>query len=241
LPEVAVPEVGSEVGSFAEVLEREGYFELDKLVPEDLSRSAYYNSNAQRTASESAFQNYDEFLESLDMSAEIGPFLPLYFERITQLINKTNQFNLTTRRYTTAEVESISIDSMFLTLYGRLADRFGDNGLVAVLIGRVDNMVVTLDVWLMSCRVLKRNMELAMFDALVEECQARDIREIFGLYVPSKKNGMVAGHYADLGFSRAGETPEGAELWRYEVPKDYEPRARHIQRKATAVAVPAVA
>lgn len=241
LPEVAVPEVRSEVSSFAEVLEREGYFEIDKLVPEDLSRSAYYSSNAQRAASESAFQNYDEFLESLNMSAEIGPFLPLYLERITQLINKTNQFNLTTRRYTTAEVESISMEPAFLTLYGRLADRFGDNGLVAVLIGHIDNRTVTLDVWLMSCRVLKRNMELAMFDALVEECQARDIREILGLYIPSKKNSMAAGHYTELGFSRAGETPEGAELWRYEVPKDYEPQARHIQRKANAVAAAAVA
>jgi len=241
LPEVAVPELGSDVTCFAEVIERERYFEVDKLVREDLHRSAYYNSNAQRAACESDFCSYEEFLASLEMTAEIGPFVPVYLERITQLINKTNQFNLTTRRYASAEVETVSKDPAFITLYGRLADKFGDNGLVSVLIGHIAGDTVNLDLWLMSCRVLKRNLEFAMFDALVEECQARDIREILGLYIPSKKNKMVAAHYSGLGFSRAGETPEGGELWRYEVPKDYEPRAPHIQRKAHAVAVADIA
>ena len=91
----------------------------------------------ERSACQSRFANYGEFLASLEMTAEIGPFVPVYLERITQLINKTNQFNLTTRRYTSAEVEAIAQDPGFITLYGRLADRFGDNGLVSVLIGRV--------------------------------------------------------------------------------------------------------
>jgi FkbH-like protein len=162
LPEVAVPDVGSDVSSFAEVLERERYFETDKLVQDDLSRSAHYSSNVRRSASQVAFRNYGEFLASIEMMAEIGPFVPVYLERITQLINKTNQFNLTTRRYTSAEVEAISRNSAFVTLYGRLADRFGDNGLVSVLIGRVSGQTVELDIWLMSCRVLKREMEFAM-------------------------------------------------------------------------------
>jgi FkbH-like protein len=167
LPEVAVPDVGSDVSRFAEVLEHERYFEVDKVVQDDLSRSAYYSSNAQRSAYQADFRDYGEFLASLEMTAEIGPFLPVYLERITQLINKTNQFNLTTRRYTSAEVEAISRDPSFVTLYGRLADKFGDNGLVSVLIGRVSHQTVEIDLWLMSCRVLKREMELAMFDALV--------------------------------------------------------------------------
>ena len=137
LPEVAVPEVGSDVSRFAEVLEHERYFEVDKIVLDDLNRSAYYSSNAQRSAYEADFRDYGEFLASLEMTAEIGPFVPVYMERISQLINKTNQFNLTTRRYTSAEVEAISRDQAFITLYGRLVDRFGDNGLVSVLIGRV--------------------------------------------------------------------------------------------------------
>ena len=125
------------------------------------------------------------------------------------MINKTNQFNLTTRRYTSAEVEAIARDSSFITLYGRLADRFGDNGLVSVLIGRVVDETVELDLWLMSCRVLNREMEFAMFDALVEQCQARGIRKIVGVYIPSKKNSMVAGHYANLGFTRIEGNSEG--------------------------------
>ena len=223
------------------MLEQERYFEVDKVVQDDLSRSAYYSSNAQRSACQAKFSNYGEFLASLEMSAEIGPFLPVYLERITQLINKTNQFNLTTRRYTSAEVVAIAQDPAFITLYGRLADRFGDNGLVSVLIGRVLDETVQLDLWLMSCRVLKREMEFAMFDALVEQCQARGIRRIVGVYIPSKKNNMVAGHYASFGFSPMGGASEGRELWGYDVPATYSPRTRHIRRTAEALpAAPSV-
>jgi FkbH-like protein len=235
LPEVAVPDVGSEVSRFAEVLEHERYFEVVKVVQDDLSRSSYYSSNAQRSAYQADFRDYGEFLASLEMTAEIGPFLPVYLERITQLINKTNQFNLTTRRYTSAEVAAISRDPTFVTLYGRLADKFGDNGLVSVLIGRVSHETVELDLWLMSCRVVKREMELAMFDALVEECQARDIRKILGVYIPSKKNGMVAGHYASLGFTRVDGTSGERELWQYDVPQAYSAKACYIRRTPKAL------
>ncbi len=232
LPEVAVPDLGPDVSRFAEVLEREHYFEVDKVVQDDLNRSAYYNSNAQRNTYQSGFRDYAEFLASLEMTAEIAPFSSVYLERITQLINKTNQFNLTTRRYTSAEVESISKDSSFITLYGRLADRFGDNGLVSVLIGRVAEDTVELDLWLMSCRVLNREMEFAMFDALVEQCQRRGIRRIVGVYIPSKKNKMVAGHYAGLDFTELGEASGDRQVWHYNVPQTRSIRTRFIQRAA---------
>src|SRR5208337_805317 len=230
LPEVAVPDVGSDVSRFAEVLEHERYFEVDKVVQDDVNRSAYYHANTQRSTYQAGFSNYGEFLASLEMTAEIGPFTSVYLERITQLINKTNQFNLTTRRYTSAEVEAISRDSTFVTLYGRLADRFGDNGLVSVLIGRVSGETVEVDLWLMSCRVLNREMEFAMFDALVEQCQARGVRRIVGVYIPSKKNGMVAGHYSGLGFTRLSESSPDHDSWRYEVPQSYSARTRFIRR-----------
>ena len=237
LPEVAVPNVGADVSSFAEVLEHEHYFEVDKLVQDDLNRSAYYSSNAERSAGEGKFSDYGEFLASLEMTAEIGSFLPVYLERITQLINKTNQFNLTTRRYTSAEVVAIAQDPGFITLYGRLGDKFGDNGLVSVVIGQVLDETVQLDLWLMSCRVLKREMEFAMFDALVEQCQARGIRKIVGIYIPSKKNGMVAGHYASLGFTAIAGASEDRELWCYNVPATYSPRTRYIRRTADGLVV----
>jgi FkbH-like protein len=225
-----VPNVGTDVSSFAEILEHERYFEVDRVVEDDLNRSVYYSSNAQRSAGQGRFSNYGEFLASLEMTAEIGPFVPVYLERITQLINKTNQFNLTTRRYTSAEVVAIAHEPSFITLYGRLADKFGDNGLVSVLIGEVLDDTVQLDLWLMSCRVLKREVEFAMFDALVEQCQARGIRKIVGIYIPSKKNSMVAGHYPGLGFSSMAGTSEGRELWGYDVPATYSGRTRYIRR-----------
>jgi FkbH-like protein len=233
LPEVAVPEVGSDVSRFAGILERERYFELDRLVSDDLNRAAYYTANAQRSNSQAGFQNYGEFLASLEMIAEIAPFSSVYLERITQLINKTNQFNLTTKRYTGAEVESFAHDPACITLYGRLADKFGDNGLVSVLVGRAHDATVELDLWLMSCRVLNREMELAMFDTLVEQCQARGIRKIVGVYIPSKKNGMVARHYENFGFTRGEVTAEGRQLWHYDIPSTYSPKTRFIRKTAT--------
>ena len=232
LPEVAVPDVGSDVSRFAEILEHERYFEVDRVNQDDLNRSSYYDSNAQRSTYQAGFSDYGEFLASLEMTAEIGSFSPVYLERITQLINKTNQFNLTTKRYTISEVESISRNSSFVTLYGRLADRFGDNGLVSVLIGSVSGETLEVDLWLMSCRVLNREMEFAMFDALVEQCQGRGIRRIVGVYIPSKKNSMVAGHYAGLGFTRFNESSGDQELWQYDIPQAYSVRTRFIRRTA---------
>ena len=240
LPEVAVPNVGSDVSAFASALEHERYFEVDKIVQDDLSRAAYYSSNVERSTVQSKYATYGHFLASLEMTAEIAPFRPVYLERITQLINKTNQFNLTTRRYTGGDVEAIAQNSAFITLYGRLTDKFGDNGLVSVLMGPIVNESLQIDLWLMSCRVLKREMEFAMFDALVEQCQERGIRKIVGTYIPSKKNGMVATHYASLGFSAIGATSEDVELWSYEVPETYSPRTRYIRRTSEALAADAI-
>ena len=230
LPEVATPDVGSDVTRFAEILEAERYFEVHRVVQDDLNRSVFYKLNAERSAYQAEFRDYGEFLASLDMTAEIAPFTPVYLERITQLINKTNQFNLTTRRYTSAEVDAIAQDPAFVTLYGRLADKFGDNGLVSVLVGRAINDTLEMDLWLMSCRVLNREMELAMFDSLVEQCQARGIRKIVGVYIPSKKNNLVVDHYRELGFSTGGENPEGPQRWYYDVPQSPLPKALYIRR-----------
>ena len=234
LPEVAVPDVGSDVSRYAEILERDRYFEVNTIVQDDVNRIAYYNSNAQRSAYESGFGNYGEFLTSLEMVAEIGPFIPVYLERITQLTNKTNQFNLTTRRYTSAEIDQIAQNPEFITLYGRLADRFGDNGLVSVVIGRLLEDALEVDLWLMSCRVLKREMEFAMFDALVEQCQARAVRTIMGIYIPSKKNSMVAEHYSSLGFNRVDAISGGEERWQFDIAQ-YSVLTRHIRRTAATL------
>jgi FkbH-like protein len=240
LPEVASPEVGSDVSRFAEILEAEHYFDVHRVVQEDIHRSAYYSSNAQRSASQTSFTDYGKFLASLEMTAEIAPFTPVYLERITQLINKTNQFNLTTRRYTGAEVEAIAQDPSFVALYGRLTDRFGDNGLVSVVIGRQVGETLQMDLWLMSCRVLNREMELTMFDTLIEHCQTRGVRAITGVYIPSKKNNMVADHYARLGFTRGEVTAEGAQTWHLVIPHTATAKSRHIGRNSASASAMAV-
>jgi FkbH-like protein len=178
---------------------------------------------------EATFSNYGEYLDSLEMTAEIERFKPLYIERIAQLTNKTNQFNLTTRRYTQADIEAIAADPKYIGIYGRLLDRFGDNGLVSIVLGRREGDELELDLWLMSCRVLKRDMEQAMLDVLVERARAANIRTLKGFYLPTKKNGMVANHYEKLGFAPVSlDSETNASAWSLDVPS-YAARNRHIR------------
>ena len=234
LPSVAVPDVGADVSRFPAILDTHGYFEPVRINKDDVQRAQYYQDNARRDEVAATYQNYGEFLDSLEMTAEIAPFTSVYLDRIAQLTNKSNQFNLTTRRYTIAEIERFSQDPCCITLYGRLIDKFGDNGLISVVTARISGTEAAVDLWLMSCRVLKRGMEQAMLDALVEQCQSRGIASILGTYIPTAKNSMVAGHFQTLGFQPAGDEPDGTTHWRFEVTPAYEQQNRHINRRTTA-------
>ena len=228
LPGVAVPEVGLDVARYPEIIEQGRYFETVSLSSEDLARAAFYRDNVERSVLEQRFTDYGDYLDSLEMTAEIERFTPLYLDRITQLTNKTNQFNLTTRRYTSAEMQSALHDLNALGLYGRLRDRFGDNGLVSVVLGSRTGTRLDLDLWLMSCRVLKRDMELAMLDALVEHARDMGITELRGRYIPTPKNALVREHYPRLGFHHVHDEPDGTALYTLSV-KGYEPRNTHIR------------
>jgi len=229
IPGIAVPNIGNEVSRYAAVIDEGRYFEPVALSQEDLTRAALYRSNTERSNAEAQFANYGDYLDSLEMSAEIQRFNSLYLERITQLTNKTNQFNLTTRRYTLAEMEAVMQDERYVGLYGRLSDRFGDNGLISIMLGRREHDVLHIDLWLMSCRVLKRDMELAMLDVLVEHAKAANITSLRGYYLPTKKNGMVADHYEKLGFQQYSLDPESkSSVWTLEI-QTYTPRNRHIR------------
>jgi FkbH-like protein len=229
IPGIGVPDIGSDVTQFSRIIEEGRYFESVTMSQEDLSRATLYQANANRSQSEAQFANYGEYLDSLEMRAEIGLFKPVYLERIAQLINKTNQFNLTTRRYTFAEIEAIYKDDNYIGIYGRLSDRFGDNGLVSIILGRRDGEVLHLDLWLMSCRVLKRDMELAMLDALVERTAAAGIRTVMGYFISSRKNAMVADHFEKMGFQRSPANAEqGQSLWTLSI-TGYKNRNQHIK------------
>jgi FkbH-like protein len=229
---IAVPDVGDDVAEFAAIIERGRYFEQITLSKEDLERAALYSQNSQRTDFQEQFADYGEYLDSLEMTAEIKRFKPVYLERIAQLTNKSNQFNLTTRRYTLAEIEQVSTNPSYIGLYGKLADRFGEHGLVSVVLGRLENAILYMDLWLMSCRVLKRGMENAMLDALVDVAARAGVKTIVGVYLPTKKNAMVADFYPGLGFRAHLETgtdlPVDATQWTLDL-SNYVLQNRHIR------------
>ena len=234
LPGVAVPDVGSEVSRYAAILDAERYFEPVSLSREDLARASLYASNSERAVQQMKFADYGEYLDSLEMTAEIDVFRPIYLERIAQLTNKTNQYNLTTRRYTLAEMEAAATSPDFLGLYGKLADRFGDNGLISVVLGRQQAQALHLDLWLMSCRVLKRDMEFAMLDELARLATERGVQTLYGSHLPTAKNAMVADHYRRLGFSAAPappDAPEGASFWALDL-TGYTRKNLHIRVQA---------
>ncbi len=225
---IAVPNIGNDVVEYARIIESGRYFEQNSFSKEDTERAALYQGNSQRAAFESKFANYGEYLDSLAMTAEIQPFERLYIDRITQLTNKSNQFNLTTRRYTHAEMEAVRTDPAVIGLYGRLSDRFGDNGLISVVIGRVVGDTVDIELWLMSCRVLKRDMEVAMLDELVRHAKMHGAKQLRGIYLPTKKNEMVSDHYPKLGFVVDPVKVDGSCAYTLDI-QQYEPRNSHIE------------
>ena len=220
LPGVSAPEIG-EIQDYLQVLDHSGFFEVTTLSKDDLKRNAMYKENAKRAELQASFSDYHEYLKSLEMKGIIRAFEPIYMARIAQLTNKSNQFNLTTHRYTQAEIESIAGNPQYVTLYGKLIDRFGDNGVVSVVIGRIENENCHIDLWLMSCRVLKRGMEFAMTDTLVKRCLERGVKKIFGYYYPTAKNGMVKEFYRQMGYEQVSVDEKGNSVWCLDISESY--------------------
>ena len=212
-PGVTAPEIGKPE-DYIRVLDRGGYFEVTSLSEDDRKRNEMYQANLKREKAQASFADYAEYLKSLDMKATIRSFEPVYMARIAQLTNKSNQFNLTTQRMTQAQIEQMAADDSYITLYGKLEDKFGDNGVVSVVIAQKEEKAAHIRLWLMSCRVLKRDMELAMLDELVERCQEAGIEEIYGYYYPTAKNNMVRKFYGELGFEKCSEDEAGNSVWK---------------------------
>ncbi len=230
---VAVPVIGTPE-QYIRVLDHAGFFEVTQLSDDDWKRNEMYKANLARKQQQQSFGDYREYLLSLEMKGTIRPFEPMYMARIAQLTNKSNQFNLTTRRYTQKDIEGFAADDTYVTRYGKLEDRFGDNGVVSVVIGKKERWEQTaadtgegeqalqIRLWLMSCRVLKRDMEYAMMDSIVEACRDCGIDTIIGCYYPTAKNGMVKEFYGTMGFTKIEEDEEGNSVWRFDIPQSYE-------------------
>ena len=223
VPELTTPE------EYIKMIDRNGYFEVTRLSEDDLKRKQMYAENIKREIEKSTYVDYGEYLKDLLMKAEIDSFVPKYLNRIAQLTNKSNQFNLTTKRYSLKEIEDATEDEKKLTLYGKLEDKFGDNGVVSVLIGTKKGTALHMDLWLMSCRVLKRDMEYAMMDTLVRKCKEQGIKTIIGYYYPTIKNEMVKDFYSKMGFRKIREDENHNTTWEFSLNDPYTEKCEVIK------------
>jgi FkbH-like protein len=210
LPMVAVPEVSDDPTYYPLAIADAGYFEGLSVTDEDRERTGQYQGNKARDALKASATDLPAYLRGLEMQLVWKRFDRVGLQRIVQLINKSNQFNLTTRRYTEEEVLAVMADPSAFGLQLRLLDRFGDNGVIAIVIGRLDeDRDLDIDTWLMSCRVLGRQVEPTTLNLIAQQAQALGARRLVGSYVPTKKNGMVRNHYAGLGFTVMQEDADG--------------------------------
>jgi FkbH-like protein len=214
LPQVAVPELPEDPAWYARTLAAAGYFESIALAAEDLKRAGFYQDNAKRANLQKQIGGLDAYLASLDMTITLQPFDGMGRARIVQLINKSNQYNLTTRRYTDLEVAQLEHDPTTFTLQVRLADMLGDNGMISVVIcRRGKGQIWQIDTWLMSCRVLGRKVEHMVLREILKHARAADIEKLSGAYLPTERNALVVDHYERLGFTKVAEEESGITRW----------------------------
>jgi FkbH-like protein len=210
---VSVPELPEDPAFYGYSLADGGYFEALQITAEDFERGGQYHANMARESLRAAHTDVEGYLRSLNMELRWQPFDRVGLQRIVQLINKTNQFNLTTRRYTEGDVLSIMDTPGALTLQLRLVDQFGDNGIIGIIIGKPEGNAMRIDTWLMSCRVLGRQVEEASMNLVAAEAQRLGAADLIGEFLPTKKNGMVRDHYRKLGFECTLASDSGATSW----------------------------
>lgn len=208
---IAVPVMDS-VENYIKTIDKNGYFEVTNFSDDDTKRNDMYVANAKRAKLNKSFENYEDYLLSLDMTAQIKEFEGIYLPRITQLTNKSNQFNLTTKRYQEQEIKQAMDSDMHIALYGKLNDKFGENGIITVVIGKQEDATLHINLWIMSCRVLKRDMEFAMMDDVIRRAKAKGIESIKGYYYKTAKNNMVSKFYAKFGFQKISQENEDS-VW----------------------------
>jgi FkbH-like protein len=230
LPMVMVPELPDEPALYARCLSASGYFEAADVTAEDAKRTSLYRARSEEAAARRSTTDLAGYLASLQMQLHWSPFQRVDLQRITQLSNKTNQFNLRTQRYTEAEIASLLDRKDALTLQFRLLDRFADHGIIALVIGGLEEeATLHIETWLMSCRVLGRGVEEAVTNLIFQEAARLNAEYVAGEYIPSSKNAMVAGHYGRLGFAETNSSPD-ATRWLKSV-VDHQPLETHIAVK----------
>ncbi|MCR5747526.1 MAG: HAD-IIIC family phosphatase [Lachnospiraceae bacterium] len=206
IPDICVPELPEDPAEYLGFLQNENLFEVASYSSEDADRTGMYQAEAKRRESEASFESIDDYLKSLEMIGEARPFEPVRYPRIAQLTQRSNQFNLRTVRYTEDDIARIADDKDRLTLYYTLKDKYGDHGLVSVVIMEKESEETAfIDTWLMSCRVLKRGMEEYIINKAVEAAANAGYTTIHAEYIPTAKNSMVKDIYTRMGFEKTAE------------------------------------
>jgi FkbH-like protein len=225
LPFVAVPELDDQPAHYPYLLIGSGLFEHIPLTKDDLNRANAYQADAQRAQILATVGNYEEYLQSLRMTMQVMPFDRIGLPRIAQLISKSNQFNLTTRRYSAEALEKLAEDPQFLCWQVRLADAFSEHGMIAVIIVRKLQEDWIIDTWLQSCRVLERGVEQTLMNLLIARARAAGARRVHGQFCPTSRNGMVSDLYPRLGLSEQARPPAQASdgVWFTTEPDAYQP------------------
>lgn len=227
-PAVAVPDVPEDPTGYVAALAQYRFFETVSFTKEDQNRATFYAENASRQEMSAQATNIETFLAALNMQGKVEPINEINIERASQLINKSNQFNLTTRRYTLAELRVLVQSNQWHTMTISLRDKLGDSGLISVLLLHVHSDVLTVDSWVMSCRVLQRSVEMFVFNQILGLAQTLGAKRIRGIFIPTPKNQMVADHYPSLGFGADGaEGP--TTYWALELDESIQPLDTYIE------------
>lgn len=209
IPEITVPELPEDPGEYLEYLYSLNLFETVSYSNADADRTKQYQIESQRVSVQKNFTNEAEFLESLDMVSEVKPFDKFNTPRVSQLSQRSNQFNLRTVRFLEADIDNIANDDSYQDFSFTLTDKYGDNGLICIVILEKRNTeTLFINTWFMSCRVLKRGMENFTLNTIVEYAKANGFKKIIGEYISTPKNSMVANHYQNLGFASVNSADE---------------------------------
>lgn len=226
-PTVAVP-IMDAAENYIRVLDRSGYFEVTNISKEDMMKTEMYHAKEKAKKEIATFSNYNDYLDSLEMTVVIEDFKPISIQRVAQLTNKSNQFNLTTLRCTEDDIRSMQESDCYICLCGRLKDKFADNGIVTVVAGEIIGEELHIRLWLMSCRVLKRGLEDVMMNTLMDLARKHNIKKVIGYYYPTPKNVMVKNFYLDMGFELETEDADGNRKCSVDV-ETYAQRESHME------------
>lgn len=225
IPEITVPELPEDPVDYVPYLRSLNLFETTSYSDEDSDRTKKYQYEAKRTKFKTNFSSIDDYLKNLNMIAEVAEFDDYHISRIAQLTQRSNQFNLRTKRYTEKDIDKIRKSNQYITRYFKLEDKFGEYGLISIVIlKKIDSDSVFIDTLIVSCRVFKRGMEEFIFNKTVKLAASEGYNKIIGEYLPTLKNMLAKDIFREFGFVKEGDK------WILDI-KDYSERKNFIKEK----------